>query len=99
MGVLYACEKLFVQKLLASYSETHISDPHGKFSQSNGLNVAFAMTSVSSDMSKRTESPETVTLKAELRGWSTPKNSKVYVYKNIELKTHPCTEEELGLNP
>ena len=96
MAVLYAAEKLFMQKLLQSYYETHITDEEGSFGRKNGLNMAFALTSYTGDMSQRVTSPQTVTLTAQLRAWGTPKNSLITVYKNIDLRTHPCTEQELG---
>jgi len=37
-------------------------------------------------------------LVASFETWGTVENSTIPVFENVRLKTHKCTEEELGLN-
>lgn len=100
MGVLYASEKLFVQKLLASYSVTHINSVSGTtFGVKDGLNMAFAFSGYEGDMSTMIEDDTIVTMRAELRKWSIPENSLETAIRIITLKTHICSAEELGVMP
>ena len=49
-------------------------------------------------MSKRIEHESNFTLEIKLREWHLPENSLTTVFNKTVLTTHPCTEEELGLD-
>ena len=59
--------------------------------------MAFAFTSYFGNMSQRIEDPSTFQMEVKLRQWGTPENSLETVFNTTDLKTHPCTKEELGL--
>lgn len=97
IAALYAIEKLLIQELLASYSYTSVHDWEGSVSKKDGFNIAFALTQYEGDLSQSFEDPRKVTMEVELYSWGVPENSMKSVRQNSKLKTHPCTETELGL--
>ena len=99
MGALYAIEKAFVQQQLSSYSTNSRYDITTKVAMDNGFNMAFALTSYSGNLDQKFEDPSIVTLEVYMYGWGVPDNSTETVSHKMKLRTHECTEAELGLIP
>jgi len=97
MCFLYIIEKLFVQDNLTFFTETTVFDTSDEFSREDGFNFAFAYSPYEGPLNKRFEHPSNFTLEASLYSWMTPANSLTTLYQELPLRTHVCTEEELGL--
>ena len=82
---------------MQSYSQTFKHDVRGTITYKSGFNIAFALTPYAGDLSKSYEDESKVTMMAELYSWGVPENSLVSKRVYTTLRTHECTEEELGL--
>ena len=68
-------DKIFVQTMLSSFTETHKLDPEGSFGRSDGFNMAFAYQTWTGDLKVPIEDERKVTIKAEIYKWGTPENN------------------------